>query len=425
MTVETMAADASPEAADRTSEGPFVGRADAVAALRASLVEGRGAWVSGRAGVGKTRLVREVLWQGDGPERFVISATCSPGDGCPLAALRRAVSVDGPPVPDLREATVVASLTQLAAGRRAVLWLDDAHWLDAASRRALPRLVHAAGVRLVLSARDLGAPQDALVRQLELRGIWLRPLEAQEAATLMGEGAESALAWIPEQERGNPFSLGLYRRTFLEHGVLVRGEGRLSVDETAGRRLELPPHADALVSVRLGAMPEEVRRLLGSIALVGRPVSVELMTYLEAPVPVGQIETSLAQAEATGWVRQTAQGEWRFTHERLREVAAATHARLAEGVHRRTAAYLDHLPTLPRHLIFERAWHHVRGWSERRVQVFRACLDAAKVGLDAGLIDAVRPLLQVAEQTGALHEVTPVERRAFHRCKDGLRSRLA
>ncbi|GAA5150344.1 hypothetical protein GCM10025768_15040 [Microbacterium pseudoresistens] len=172
--------------------------------------------VRGPAGIGKTALLDAVA--DDARDRFrVVRAAGHPAEtelpGAGIDGLLRAL--DGPlPEEDdpLRMAIrLLESLAAAAESRPVLVLVDDVHWLDAPSRRALVfacRRLDADAVCLVLSVRPGDA--DEYVRELGTT-LTLEPFTDEEAAALLSRVAPDAsgqvIARIAEQSAGLPLAL--------------------------------------------------------------------------------------------------------------------------------------------------------------------------------------------------------------------------
>jgi DNA-binding SARP family transcriptional activator len=360
----------------RPAAVPFVDRLEAMAVIvdawqRAVEARRQFVYVTGEAGVGKTRLVKEagrriaadgglVLFgrcDRDSPiayQPFVEAldgyvaaippdelALLSPLARRELAALFPAAG-DPPPGGSESPANVFGAVTELVAHtsrqRPTLLLCDDLHWAGRDTLVFLRHLVrHTAGSRLLVigTARDdvergrslvevtYGLDRDGLLSRLPLGGIdvgAVRSLAEQMRADL---GVDDELAErLHIATAGNPMMLV---DLLAQPGPLDMPAhfGRLDLrDGTAS----LPPGIHALVDAKLASAPEaEAARLLHAAALVG--VRFELgvaarAAQLELPVALDALDASL-QAGLVVEVdpeRAYAEGvsEYRFRHEVVR-----------------------------------------------------------------------------------------------------------
>ncbi|MDT5241202.1 MAG: hypothetical protein QOD97_3400 [Mycobacterium sp.] len=154
-----------------------------------------GVVIAGAAGVGKTRLARELLMQAasSGTRTNWVVATAS-GRPIPLGAFNAtlvgaAFSEDSNPVPSVRR--VIDSLVAQQRGGRFVLGIDDAHLLDEFSAHVVHQLAQTREARLVVTVRT-GSDEPDAVKALWKDGLLARldlePLSADAARTMV-EGA--------------------------------------------------------------------------------------------------------------------------------------------------------------------------------------------------------------------------------------------
>ncbi len=250
--------------------------------------------VTGEAGVGKTRLLREVIDTAAGLP--VLTGRAVPGGGAyrPLAealapplragavpasarlrpfraALARLVAAgvddDGgvaPAGPVADPAVVLgegllALLAELHSDRGAVLVLDDLHWADADTVDLLGYLAGAvarAPLLLALSARDDetdGADVTALAAHPDVTVLALDRLDAEGVARMAAA-------------RGGPHAGSLAELVQRSEGLPFLVEELLGADPGAGPGA-VPPSWANLVARRLGALPGAARAVLDAAAV--------------------------------------------------------------------------------------------------------------------------------------------------------------
>jgi DNA-binding CsgD family transcriptional regulator len=322
-------------------------------------------------------------------------------------ALERALALaPGEPPDQFAVGAATLSLLGAAAEDRGVLCLvDDAHWVDPSSLRALAfaaRRLGSESVGVIVAARDEALPPE--LRGLEqLRVAGLEDEHAHELLAALGGDRLPAdvAAQLVAAADGNPL-------------VLQELVERLDPAQLEGREALVgppPPHARAedLLGERLSALPEPARDALlvaataggGEIALVERA----LAAYVPPPASVAVAPTApgpgataahgalgidaLAPAEAAGLV-ELGSGRLEFRHPLVASVAyhlATPAARRA--AHAAVAAVLD--PEDPR-----RPWH----------------LAAAATGPDEEVAAALERLAGDARRRGGYPSAARAERRA-------------
>lgn len=359
---------ASPLAPDAVA--PFVGRQTEVARLRTLLAEaaaGRGhvVLIEGEPGIGKSRLLAELVRDAQAAGACVVASRCyeiersvpyqpvidlatqavewlratanpplGAADLAEIAALAPEVSA-GPAtaalsadVPEARQGRLFRALLHLldaaaaAAGTALVLVVDDLQWADEISAQFLHWLSRQAPQRklmLLYSVRDenLGVDErlatlvHSLCREPHAVHLPLARLDLAATQALLGDAADPALALrLHRETEGNPF--------FLVSLMQVQGEGRDLGLETAA--LPLPQALRAALRERLARVPPETRSTLDAAAVLGRHVELHRLVSV-----TGQAEHHvLAALEALATRRlllEDSEGCFDFTHDKLREVA--------------------------------------------------------------------------------------------------------
>ncbi|MFD0902594.1 helix-turn-helix transcriptional regulator [Actinomadura sediminis] len=263
------------------------------------------------------------------PQRAALEAACGLGAG------------DGAD-PMLVGLAVLSLLTDYAGTDGALCLIDDAQWLDRASRDALlfaARRLRAEGVVMLFAVRDgEGAFPAAGLPELRLAG-----LSPEAAAALLDRSplAPALRYRLLAEAGGNPLAL-------LELPVALAAEGGGTF---APRALPLTDRLRLAFHGQVSRMPEACQSVLLAAAA---EESGEVGVILRAAAELGATADALAPAERAGLVlRGNAEGTIRFRHPLVR---AAVYQRAPLGrrlaVHRALAAVLD----APEHAD-RRAWH--------------------------------------------------------------------
>ena len=228
--------------------------------------------------------------------------------------------------------TTLGLLEELGRERPLALVLDDIHWLDAASTRALTfalRRIDVEGVVIIATQRATRS------LPLDLRSVWpdrrlttleLGPLSPDELAGLLAARL-GRLPRVPVLERVIELSAG-HPLLALELAQLAGNEEQRLENPDPGR---LSGQAARIIEQRLADLSRERATDLATVALMSEPTDEDL-----AALGVGP--------EALHWARDAgllteAAGRWAFAHPLIRSAAAsrlttterrAIHTRLAQ-----------------------------------------------------------------------------------------------
>ena len=421
------------------AETPLVGREVELAQLRDALqaaLAGRGqlAAVTGEAGIGKSRLVAELVAGASRKGARILLGRCHETEQVlpfgpwinvlragRLAADSETLDRLGPVwraelarlLPEIAPGTSPAAptsdpaqlfeavaqlLERLALAQPTVLVFEDLHWADEMSLRLLAfagrrlqrwRLLTVATVRDedLLEATLLRHTLDELGRGRHLSRLSLGAL-SREHTVALARALVQLPAVSPLEERiwraslGNPFMV-------VETLRALRG-GSLPEDKSA---LPLPERVRDLIAHRLERLGDRSRRLLAVAAVVGRPFDFALL----------QRAADLSEAEAAEGVEELVRhrvlhgsGEGlEFTHDRIREVVygqllparrALLHRRVAEALEALHAGALEpHALALGTHYWEGEAWA-------------QAVVYLAQAGVLASLRYAMRDAVSCYEQ---------------------------
>jgi ATP/maltotriose-dependent transcriptional regulator MalT len=365
----------------------LVGRLDELRLLDRLLDDldlGRGGSIEivGEPGIGKTRLLRELITRGDRRRHLVLSGSGSELErDLPFSVFVDAVDeyvggldpsrlMLGASV--LRElAHVFPSLTpfagdhavslqqeryrthrairslleRLAASVPLVLVLDDVHWADSASVElicALLRRPPAAPVLIALARRPRQTPErlsaglERAHREGALTRIQLEALSPSEARDLLGGKFEpTQAAALYEESGGNPFYLEQLARTWRHTDAVT------SAVVDLGSALEVPSAVAAALAEELSLLSDRTRLVLQGAAVAGDPFEPEL-AGAAAGVSEDSTMNAIDELLAIDLIRQTeVPRRFRFRHPLLRKaVYETTRAGWRLSAHERCAEFL-------------------------------------------------------------------------------------
>ena len=295
---------ADPSGVSAASE--LIGRGELLLEITAGLATGHGAILRGPAGVGKSRLLREVVdsarQAGRRTDLVIASAGTSSvpfGPFLPLLAATEAAYPVGPTEdvgswPPLIGGAAPVRRGLLGAGLE-VLAVDDAHLLDAGSVGLLHECA-AAGVALLLTVRQTTPPQDGLLELWRSGHCGLHDLAAfgegetgEFISALLGGDVDTGLArTLHRRCGGNPLAL---------RELLLAAQRVDAVVADRGLWVQRGPLP------QLPRLAELLRRHIEPLDAPTRRV-VELVALGE-PLPLGILEaladrTAIEDAEANG-----------------------------------------------------------------------------------------------------------------------------
>jgi tetratricopeptide (TPR) repeat protein len=406
-----------------TRAGPqLIGRRDELARLedelsRASVGELRVVLVLGEAGVGKSRLSRELLsLRGRSTGLYArghpLGASAAFGlwiealapaldalsdeevaDACggPLddlsslflrvATVRGSVPERDPPVPRLLQglARLIGNLSRNAA---MVAVLDDVHFADASSWEALRYFAHHLDdARLLvlatsrpeeLAANEIAGQvlfeldEDGLMSRLPLAPLDRQGLRDLAEAVVGGPAPPALVDWLADRSQGNPlYAIGLLR-------ALVDERADLSAPHLA----RLPERLTERVAARVGRLDSPGRETLELIAVVGRPISLADLTELTG-APLAELGPTLAGLVDAGIVLEDERGRelaYEIQHPVVRDVIyQETGGARRRALHRHVARWLR-----ARGQLAEAALHFARSAERGDDEAVEVLLDAMR-----------------------------------------------
>jgi tetratricopeptide (TPR) repeat protein len=364
----------------------FVGRDTEIEAVQQALARawaGHGQVVAcvGEAGVGKSRLVYEVVHSHRTQDWLVLeSASVSYGKATPyfpvidllkryahvedhddtrtvrarvtgqvltlderlqdaipaLLALLEALPDDSPfrqlDPPQRRQRTLEALkrlLLRESQVQPLLLVFEDLHWIDAETQALLDTLVDSlptARLLLLLNYRpeyQHGWGGKTYYSQLRLDPLLPASADAFLQALLGDDPSLAPLKQLLiERTAGNPFFLEETVRTLVETQVLVGAPGayRLARDLLA---IQVPATVQAVLAARIDRLPLEAKHLLQTAAVIGHEVPLALLQAI-ADLSEEALHRSLTQLQGAEFLYETrlfSEREYTFKHALTHEVA--------------------------------------------------------------------------------------------------------
>jgi DNA-binding SARP family transcriptional activator/tetratricopeptide (TPR) repeat protein len=336
-----------------TSES-LVGRHREIESLVESLVSAQGgrggaAIVMGEPGIGKTRLVEELL------EIATAAGVTTATVGCPESGAipsfwpvvqladqvqRAGALVDALPVPESPSMEPPASLFALyeAVGRwlreapePLVLVIDDLQWADADTLRLVAHLaptLRATRALVVVTVRPVVGDQSpalvdclaALARgsgtvHVRLDGLTLDDVAEWLRRRTGHEVPAAVAATMFERTGGQPLFVK-------ELSELASAEGRIDDIEALLANRAIPPGVQFVVRRRVSRLPAATQQLLSVASVVGRSFQLDVVAAV-AGEPLDDALDALAPALDSGLVIDGGTADFRFSHALVAEALAA------------------------------------------------------------------------------------------------------
>ncbi|BCJ56086.1 hypothetical protein Asp14428_75610 [Actinoplanes sp. NBRC 14428] len=351
----------------------------------------------------------------------------------PTAALLRAVSptlatmVDAADLPggdyetQLAEA-VTAFLTGLARTENGLLLhLDDVQWCDPGSRQVLRRLAAVASdvpLLLVATARDdedcraaVAAFEADMGGALDVR-ISLAPLdEAAIAALLTAELGASAppaalLARLAGRGGGNPLAALEYLHAVIDAGLLRPSWGGWVLEESGLAAIPLAAEVMDLVLRRIDSVGPRAREVLTVAAAVGVRFPLPLVAAA-AGLDVEDARGLLAEAVSRHLIEMAPGGGYLFVHDRVREALLGGLDEAARrDTHQRIAEQWGRLGGGDGTAAYEIARHYLRGRvGDTPDRAVAAAVAAGRLALRQQAPTMALDLLTAAARVAAEHGV--------------------
>lgn len=298
--------------------------------------------VSGEAGIGKTRLLREAF-AALGPDVTVLAAQAEPGSlGRPREVIGQLVPAG---TPDTVEAAVEA-LTEILSRGRTALVIEDLHWIDGDSAEVIDRVARQPFPQLVvlatLRAGDLerGSPAGDLVLRLERRNeveqLRLDRLDRAEVGAMMAAIAQQAVSSaavevVHRRSAGVPF--------VVEELMRWAGPDVCSFDIAAA---QLPWSLEEAVRQQIVGLEGDERGVVEALAVYGEPVSFDVLAGI-TELEDGELVRRLRSLVERDVVVESREDRIWFAHALVADsVAGQLLGRERRRLHERCLEVLEH-----------------------------------------------------------------------------------
>jgi len=274
----------------------------------------------------------------------------------------------------------------LAAERPTVLFIDDLHWCDVEScaliQFLLQRLDEAQFLFIATVTAGELAQSTAALQLVQTIASWPRARTIQVEALSQDEvwqlvrqmgnirtptGARRFAARLHEVSDGNPFQVIEIVKMLFAEGLLgvtpISREWVVSAEISASRfgRVEMPRSVRDAIRKRITRLSYELRDLVATIAVAGRPVGIEVLSHIHGMSRLRL--AALTDALVERHLVEEGEGAYRMAHPLIGAVVRAelTSSRRSE-LHRAMSIALE-LATRPERLAEragEIAWHAER-----------------------------------------------------------------
>jgi class 3 adenylate cyclase len=291
-----------------------------------------------------------------------------------------------------RRLTALINTTLLARTQRALLIVEDAHWIDAASESMIAEMLtaipHTRSMMLITARPDY---RGGLTKVPGAQTIALAPLDDSDTAALLGElvGPDPSVgeltSVVAKRAAGNPFFAEEMVREFAQRGVLVGERGHYlchaDVDEVS-----VPATVQAAIAARIDPLTAPAKRALNAAAVIGDRFDAALLSALG----IDAVLEELLSTELIDQVRFTPTAEYAFRHPLIRAVAyesqlkyqrAELHRRLAAAIEQRAPGAVEgNAAAIAEHLLAGGELHAAYDWHMRAAAwASMRDIDAARV----------------------------------------------
>ena len=278
----------------------------------------------------------------------------------PGLALLAGSTLPGLPV-ELARTRVLRSLARLlgthAEPRGMIVLLDDLQWADELTLAFLASdhvdLLTGSRALIVGTCREEQLPPvlESRIDSAATGILGLERLSANQMNTLIADMLATPL--LPEgvsevlyrQSEGNPLFATEWLRAYVEAGLLARdGKGHWTASPIMLREdqgLAVPGSLQALLDLRCGSLSPPQAEVLGQASVLGRTFTAELLLSFD-PESRNHVTRILDELVAGRFLEETNPGEYRFVHDRVRQIQhSAVSLDRRRRLHRHVASTLE------------------------------------------------------------------------------------
>jgi adenylate cyclase len=253
-----------------------------------------------------------------------------------------------------RRLSALINSAALAQPEPAVYVVEDVHWIDEVSESMMAEFLavipQTPSLMLITSRPEY---RGALIHASGAEVIALRPLSHAHASTLAADllGDDPSLAdltaHVSSRAAGNPFFAEEIVRDLAERGVLNGAPGAYAYTSRGDiGDVDVPATLQATIGARIDRLGAAAKHTLNAAAVIGSRFSAELLASVVDSVDVA----SLIQSELVDQIRFGRRAEYAFRNPLIRAVAyesqlksdrAQLHRRLAAAIEGRDPASAD------------------------------------------------------------------------------------
>ncbi|MGA7054741.1 MAG: adenylate/guanylate cyclase domain-containing protein [Mycobacterium sp.] len=251
-----------------------------------------------------------------------------------------------------RRLALLVNAASLARSTPALYVIEDLHWIDEVSEAMIAEfacVIPQARAMVLVTYRP--EYRGALASTPNAHKLALVPLDNEAASALTAElvGTHPSVAALVERiddrAAGNPFFAQEIVRDLTERGVLI-GERGTYICRTGIGEVSVPPTVQATIAARIDRLYNAAKHSLNAASVIGSRFSADLLADIlgdsialeDLPATLG----GLVEAELLDQVMFTPRAEYTFHHPLIRTVAYESQLKSGRGVlHRRLAAVIE------------------------------------------------------------------------------------